>query len=80
MPSPIQAVLFDAGFTLLDPHPSVADVYHREAVAVAPDTPAEPLAASLAEAWAAGRFKTDDDHASDEEERAAWHRLTEVVH
>jgi putative hydrolase of the HAD superfamily len=75
-----RAVFFDAGFTLLEPTVSVADVYMREARRLGAFVPEAEFRQRLTEVWADRvRNVKDVDEAlvsSDEHERHGWRQLT----
>jgi putative hydrolase of the HAD superfamily len=78
-----QAVLFDAGFTLLEPTRPVTDVYYAAAGELGISVPEDQFRARLAEAWprATREFRSahPDLESSDELERDAWRRFTRLV-
>ena len=78
-----KAVLFDAGFTLLEPTRSVADVYFGSAAELGVSLPEQEFRARLAEAWpkATSEYRSahPDLESSDELERDAWRRFTRMA-
>src|SRR5688572_15472653 len=76
----IKAVLFDAGFTLIDLVTPVADVYLGAARDIGAEIDASAFAATLKRHWAnleSEYRKRNPDLASSEEfERAAWRSFT----
>lgn len=74
------AVLFDAGFTLLEPTVGVADVYLQEAAALGIALPAEEFRRRLRETWSMrtteSRPNPGELTTSEELEREAWRRFT----
>lgn len=79
--APFEAVLFDAGFTLLEPVRPVAAVYAEAARAFGTPIEEAAMAAAVAKAFAgSARSAAADDHRSSEaSERAAWSALTREV-
>lgn len=75
-----RAVFFDAGFTLIEPVESIADVYLREARSMGAKASAEEFSLRMREVWprldADYRSRYPDLVSSDELERAAWHAFT----
>jgi REG-2-like HAD superfamily hydrolase len=76
----INAVLFDAGFTLIDLATPVADVYLGAARDVGAEIDASAFAESLKRRWASlesdYRKRNPDLTSSEEFERAAWRNFT----
>jgi REG-2-like HAD superfamily hydrolase len=80
MSRPITAVLFDAGFTLLDLVAPVADVYFGAAREIGAELDASAFDQALKRHWAHlekdHRKKNPDLSSSEEFERSAWHSFT----
>lgn len=78
-----RAVFFDAGFTLLEPVASVADIYYGEACRLDCDLDEAVFRARLADAWKevnrCYRSAHPDLESSEELEREAWRRFTGEV-
>lgn len=78
----MQAVFLDAGFTLLEPARSVADVYFEQATALGIDLDEPLFRQRLRTLWdrlSAFRSPADDLRSSDDLERDAWRRFTWTV-
>jgi putative hydrolase of the HAD superfamily len=76
----VEAVFFDAGFTLIFPSRPVADLYLETARSVSPEHCDVKLRDAFHRAWAAGTRDHRDDHrSSDAIERARWHRFTRKI-
>jgi putative hydrolase of the HAD superfamily len=74
---PVQAVFFDAGFTLVFPVRPVIDLYVEAARAVSSGHCDDKLRETFKRAWSSGtRDQADDHRSSDELERQRWHRFT----
>lgn len=79
---PIEAVLFDAGQTLVHVHPSVGAVYADVASAHGVTASADALESAFRRLWHSRRAAFPDDlgHASSEAlERAWWHAMVKDV-
>ncbi len=76
-----EAVLFDAGFTLLEPVRSVADIYAEAARGLGIAVEGAAMAAAVSKAFAgSARSAAANDHRSSETwEREAWGALTREV-
>jgi REG-2-like HAD superfamily hydrolase len=75
--TPVQAVFFDAGFTLVFPVRPVIDLYVEAARAVSSGHCDDKLRETFKRAWSSGtRDQADDHRSSDELERQRWHRFT----
>jgi len=73
----VQAVFFDAGFTLIFPSRPVIDCYLETARAVSHEHCDTKLREAFNRAWAAGTRSDPGDHrSSDALERERWHRFT----
>ena len=79
----IDAVLFDAGFTLLEPVRSVAEVYYEKALSYTDDLDRPHFDDRLKRLWVTlrneYRSRSPDLVSSEELERAAWHDFTEEL-
>ena len=75
-----RAVFFDAGYTLLEPRESVADVYLRAARELGADIPEQGFRQRLGELWyqafVVDRPADGELKSSDELERDGWRRFT----
>lgn len=78
-----KAILFDAGFTLLEPCLSISDVYYAAACALGVDVPRGEFDQCLQAAWPRARAEFRSGHAdlssSDDLEREAWRRFTREI-
>jgi putative hydrolase of the HAD superfamily len=75
--SPVKAVFFDAGFTLIYPTRPIVDIYLEAARAVSASHCDTKLKEAFHRAWAEGtRDERDDHRSSDQLERARWQRFT----
>lgn len=78
-----QAVLFDAGFTLLEPTVDIPDVYLNAATHLGVRPPEAEFRERLTKLWATLNRDYRSRHAdlisSEELERQAWHRFTEEL-
>ena len=82
MPHRSRAVLFDAGFTLLEPVRPVGEVYLASAAELGVELEGEAFGAHLETSWQrlAGIRSPDPDLRTDEDaERAGWERFTQEV-
>lgn len=78
----VRAVLFDAAGTLLHVHPSVGEVYAREAQRFGVSVSTESVSAAFRTAWRELRPYADGKtpfHTSEEIERAWWRTLVQRV-
>jgi len=84
MALPLKAVFFDAGHTLIHTHPSVGEIYAREAAALGVTADADLLGREFSQvfsqnegALAAGSVGSP---ASDEQDFEMWRRIVREVH
>jgi len=79
----IDAVLFDAGFTLLEPVRAVGDVYYEKALTYSSDLDHDAFHARLNHLWGKlrdeYRSRSPDLASSEEMERTAWRDFTAEV-
>ena len=79
--SRIRAVFFDAGHTLLHPHPDLGSVYVETTEALGARVPAEAFREAFRPAFAesVARHRATP-HASDAQDRAMWREITAGIH
>lgn len=82
MPTPLDALTLDAGFTLVRPRRPVAELYLDEARALGLDLPEDAFHARVEAVWRdGGSLRSGDDslRSSQELELDGWHRFTAEV-
>lgn len=80
----IRAVFFDAGHTLLHAHPSIGEIYAREAVALGVKVDANLMGAAFSKVFADNEAdlaaQSIGAPASDEQDAAMWRSIVHRVH
>ncbi len=81
---PIRAVFFDAGGTLIHPHPSVGEVYGGVAERLGHRAPAAAIETAWLSAWSDYQRRARVERLplprSDADDRAMWRRITRTIH